>query len=101
MKFDGYADIGMLMPMSGLCRVGVGAVLDPGRPGTIRAVGASAQGRPRVRLASLRRAALRASFHAARRTSSRASVAHLTTWNGICRYRHIPFYVGVRVMPIG
>ena len=37
MKFDGYADIGMLMPMSGLCRVGVGAVLDPGRPGTIRA----------------------------------------------------------------
>ena len=33
-----YADIGIIiMPMSGLCRVGVGAVLDPGRPGTIRA----------------------------------------------------------------
>src|SRR5659263_526744 len=44
--------------------------------------GASFGGRPRPRLASLVRAALRASFHARRRTSSRASVAHFTTWNG-------------------
>src|SRR5680860_951486 len=43
--------------------------------------GASAGGRPRPRLGSAR-AAARASFHACRRTSSRASVAHFTTWNG-------------------
>lgn len=55
-------------------------LLDPGRPDAVRAAGASPAGRPRV--ASVARAALRASFHAARRTSSSASVAQLTTWNG-------------------
>jgi len=43
--------------------------------------GASARGRPRPRLGSVR-ANTRASFHASRRTSSSASVAHFTTWNG-------------------
>src|SRR5665811_358866 len=43
--------------------------------------GASAGGRPRPRFGS-DRASARASFQAPRRTSSRASVAHFTTWNG-------------------
>jgi hypothetical protein len=43
--------------------------------------GASARGRPRPRPGSVR-AVARAVFHTPRRTSSRASVAHFTTWNG-------------------
>lgn len=44
--------------------------------------GALFTGRPRPRFLSLLRAALRISFHAVRRTSSKAAVARLTTWNG-------------------
>ena len=49
---------------------------------------------------ALARASTRASFQARRRSSSSALVAQPTTWKGLCRYRHNPFYVDVRIMPM-